>query len=385
MSECISCIKDAKTGVCRDIKDKTARASIEEVTNKVNEVVELVNNLPTGGGGSSCNCEEDIAALNTSVNDLATEVNKRVESLEGKDISGYSADRIYYSRRGASKFEDGTLNVSQERTANAVVQRKSDGGIVAGGITDDNYVAPVWYVKDVRDDINTDIENVKTRVTALEQNSGGSSVDLSEIEGDIDALETSVGTLSNNVSAQAVSIAAMENAVGILGADVSTNTTDIADIKTQLENLPTGGGSSSGGVSMTAEVFTDLSSLGTKLCTLVQAKRYCYLHLYHKNDSSFPSIKEVKFNTSISYSTYSQQFGYKYNHTIFHVTDCGNGYCTLYSGQDRLDIFSSIPDACSLMRFASGVTDSGAWFSKGSMNFNDLVVGNYITMTLYYI
>ena len=63
---CISCIKDGKTGVCRAIKDKTARNSIEEVTAKVNEVVETVNNLSGGGLSGDFVKKTDIATSDTA-------------------------------------------------------------------------------------------------------------------------------------------------------------------------------------------------------------------------------------------------------------------------------------------------------------------------------
>ena len=80
MSECISCIKDGVTGVCRDIKDKTARKNIEEVTNKLNEVIENVNQL-AGLDGGHLATDQDIAEINGKLEDYAktSEVNTTLE------------------------------------------------------------------------------------------------------------------------------------------------------------------------------------------------------------------------------------------------------------------------------------------------------------------
>lgn len=78
--ECISCIKDGKTGICRDIKDKISREKIGELTEKVNEVIERVNNGGTGGGVSTGlatqvnNHEERITSVETTVSVLNTQV-----------------------------------------------------------------------------------------------------------------------------------------------------------------------------------------------------------------------------------------------------------------------------------------------------------------------
>ena len=71
----ISCIKDGKTGVCRDIKDKKARASIEELVAKTNELIETVNAM-SGTDGGHLATDEDLANLQTQLNELKDKLMK---------------------------------------------------------------------------------------------------------------------------------------------------------------------------------------------------------------------------------------------------------------------------------------------------------------------
>lgn len=68
-NEYISCIKDGKTGVCRDIKDRKAHEKLEELTTKTNEIVETVNQI-TGAGGGPLATDEDLQALADRVETL---------------------------------------------------------------------------------------------------------------------------------------------------------------------------------------------------------------------------------------------------------------------------------------------------------------------------
>lgn len=81
--ECISCIKDGITGICRDIKDKTARENIETLTTKLNEVINLVNNL-SGVDGGHLATDEDINTLQASITALQTAINN-LDSTYAKD------------------------------------------------------------------------------------------------------------------------------------------------------------------------------------------------------------------------------------------------------------------------------------------------------------
>lgn len=83
MSECISCIKDGVTGICRDIKDKIARANIEELTTKLNEVINLVNSL-SGVDGGHLATDEDLAGLQASITTLQNTVNE-LDNTYAKD------------------------------------------------------------------------------------------------------------------------------------------------------------------------------------------------------------------------------------------------------------------------------------------------------------
>lgn len=67
MAECISCIKDRKTGICRDIKDKTARENLAEITEKLNETIDTVNSI-TGVDGGNLATDQDIAELREEIN-----------------------------------------------------------------------------------------------------------------------------------------------------------------------------------------------------------------------------------------------------------------------------------------------------------------------------
>lgn len=62
----------------------------------------------------------------------------------------------------------------------------------------------------------------------------------------------------------------VQEQIEVLDGRVTTNTTDIADIKTQLENLPSGGGSSSGGLKIESYTDTSLGSMASHIADIWQ-------------------------------------------------------------------------------------------------------------------
>lgn len=68
---------------CFDIKDKTAREGLEEVTTKVNEVINTVNAL-SGVDGGHLATDEDINKLQTQVTELSTAISN-LDSTYAKD------------------------------------------------------------------------------------------------------------------------------------------------------------------------------------------------------------------------------------------------------------------------------------------------------------
>lgn len=81
-TEYISCIRDGLTGICRDIKDKKAWEDIEAIRTKLNEVIQLVNNLT--GADVSLATKEDLEAIQHMINELNNRINNMSEFVVTK-------------------------------------------------------------------------------------------------------------------------------------------------------------------------------------------------------------------------------------------------------------------------------------------------------------
>lgn len=105
MEECISCIKDGKTGICRDIKDKTARELIASLQKSLEALT---------GGVSDIATAEDIRNLQSQLDQLnniyaedidITALQEQLTSLQGtlENINNSLADYVKNTDYGSSE------------------------------------------------------------------------------------------------------------------------------------------------------------------------------------------------------------------------------------------------------------------------------------------
>lgn len=126
----ISCIKDGRTGICRDIKDKKARAEIQEVATKLDEVIDTVNNMPGGDSSGSTGgaSQEELNKLSERITVLENEepevtqeelneLSDRVTVLEGNNsdsTGGVNQEELNELSERVSALEAKPEGVSKE-------------------------------------------------------------------------------------------------------------------------------------------------------------------------------------------------------------------------------------------------------------------------------
>lgn len=164
--ETIACIKDAKTGICRDIEDRKGRSLIGQVQielneekAKLNEVIDTVNGL-TGVDGGHLATDTDISNLQTQINEHYNFLHGIDESLQsqitdlntGKVTKKQVANAVYTT--GANN-EEAYLNYAESSTENTIPKRTSGGYLTckAPGVdqletTSGEYVANVGLLRD---------------------------------------------------------------------------------------------------------------------------------------------------------------------------------------------------------------------------------------------
>ena len=206
MTECISCIKDATTGICRNIKDKTARELIEGLQGSLNNLQATINTL-AGVDGGHLATDEDINTLQTQLSELSESVSSLdtiVKGLSGnvdglatsEDIDILQAQINTINKGLSDTIEvlnnlDSTYATDEDITAlqnqidglDSTYAKDSDITALQGQIdTIINSVNEIVEIINALDNTyakGSDITALDTRVTALE--SGGSKKYLHNI------------------------------------------------------------------------------------------------------------------------------------------------------------------------------------------------------------
>ena len=210
MEECISCIKDAATGVCRSIKDKTARELIEELTSSLTALQETLNAI-SGVEGGHLATDTDITriekelteideAVATEVNNLQTQISNLQTLVDG--LSGNTEGLVTTEEFTALANSVTALETSLNNLDNTYAK---DTDITALGGSIDDIVATInsldnTYAKD------TDITALQSQISEI----------VTSVNQVIEALNTLDNTYAkdSDITALGERVTALENAGG---------------------------------------------------------------------------------------------------------------------------------------------------------------------------
>ena len=335
MSECISCIKDGKTGVCRDIKDKRGRELLAEQESKLNEVIETLNAL-SGTDGGHLATDEDITNLQDQLNsktDGRIHINKNKIINVSFDEEGTSS--LMFNRVLKSKIErkavigdyilfygSGTKN---NKNGSYMSIHEITGETYMGvGLTKQYYYTlnstPSSFIfaedntgsvdtteieQDISD-LQTSVSDHETRITALEQNPGsGGSVDTTEIEQDISDLQTIVSnheTVINNLPDTYVSYKSFEGLTDTIGGVMNNHEERLEALENNSGSGDGGSGDGgSGGMTIKSQKFSSIAE-AVSFMGSIGIERVKHVKL----DDTTPQLSATGYyydNTTNSYAT----------------------------------------------------------------------------------
>lgn len=163
----ISKIRCSKDGECHTIKDQTSRDLIEGLKNKLNEVITTLNGL-SGVDGGHLATDEDIAALQASIDALDNAVAGKVEKMRNSSLF----PSAYVSEPNVGNTE--LIPVDVGSSSYSIARRGIDGGLQVAEPKYDHEATNKFYVDNKLADMQ---EYVDQQIA----NNGGSSGGSSEI------------------------------------------------------------------------------------------------------------------------------------------------------------------------------------------------------------
>ena len=184
MEECISCIKDAATGVCRSIKDKTARELIEELTSSLTALQETLNAI-SGVEGGHLATDTDITriekelteideAVATEVNNLQTQISNLqtlVDGLSGNTEGLVTTEEFTALANSVTALETSLNNLDNTYAKDTDITALQSQ--ISEIVTSVNQVIEALNTLDNTYAKDSDITALGERVTALENAGGG--------------------------------------------------------------------------------------------------------------------------------------------------------------------------------------------------------------------
>ena len=214
MNNCISCIKDGKTGECRDLKDKKAREDIAEITETLNMVIENVNAI-TGTEGGHLATDEDIETLREEIQNI--DMSGKLDKVEHQ--AGQPARAYIVNSNGQSQMDI----VPNEAKQWTIPQRGANGVITTGEPTANNHATTKNYV-DTK--VNAKCDAV-TGVTSCDQ------VYIKKADGSqgvLNILEASTsGTTGIPNSAYVEGLQNQINSLGLKDTEIENNLSNLAN------------------------------------------------------------------------------------------------------------------------------------------------------------
>lgn len=273
MTGCISCIKDATTGVCRDIKDKTAREQLEYIQTTLNEIQELVNSI-TGIDGGSLATDEDIKNLQSQVdkklNRLTPSASDEFTRVYGQDPTG----------------KDVIVALSEDARSKTLAMRGTGGTLVVGTPTSSSHAPNKLYVDNAISTLQTSIDNINTIIDGLTGNVDGlvTTDEFNTLKKEVLTLKNNLNLVGSTLTSQDISINTLESQITNITTSVNniidtinnldnsyakdSDITDLDNRITTLENTPVG-------ISLKSQTFTDIQSLFNFLNTADRNKIHC--------------------------------------------------------------------------------------------------------------
>ena len=202
---CISCIKDAVTGECRNVKDKKARTSIEEITTKLNEVIIIVNGI-TGVDGGHLATDVDIANLQEQVTALQNSVNN-LDDTYAKDIDITNLQTQVTALQNSVNNLDDTyakdIDITNLQTQVTVLKETVD--VLSGA--DTSHFATDEDIASLQQELST-LNNI---LATNGQNIENLQTDVNSLYNGFNAIDNFTYTLSERISSQDMVLESMNS------------------------------------------------------------------------------------------------------------------------------------------------------------------------------
>lgn len=248
MNECISCIKDGTTGICRDIKDKKSRELIAEITVKINEVTDTVNSL-AGLDGGHLATDEDIHNLQSQITGLGGSVDDVVAALNSLDNTYAKDEDVNVLHNRMTSVEEG-LTETENKINNLDNTYAKDTDIT-------NLQNQVNSIQSVIDGLSGNVEGLVTteEFTALSNSVAGLQTAINNLDNSY-AKDSDIVGLQNQINEITPALNSVIDVVNALDNTYAKDT-DITNLQTQINNLDN-----------TYAKDTDITGLQTQINTI---------------------------------------------------------------------------------------------------------------------